>query len=336
MMKAYQVQSANDKNHLALIELPTPQPGDGQVLIRVKSTALNYRDLIILQGQYSGQKSPVIPMSDGAGEVVAIGEGVTRIKVGDRVTGTFFQNWISGSINRAVMSSDLGGSIDGMLAEYVVLNQDGLVLIPEHLSYAEAATLPCAAVTAWHALITKGHLQAGETVLVLGTGGVSVFATQFAKIHGAKVIATSSSDRKLEQMRELGADMTINYKTTPDWEKAVYELSDRVGVDHVVEVGGAGTLAKSLQAVRYGGQVHLIGILSGFGGEISPMPILFKSVTVNGIYVGSREMFEAMNSAIALHQIKPVIDRVFPLSQVPDAYRYLQSGSHFGKIVVQL
>ncbi|MBE9169446.1 NAD(P)-dependent alcohol dehydrogenase [Pleurocapsales cyanobacterium LEGE 06147] len=275
-------------------------------------------------------------MSDGAGEVVAVGEGVTRVKVGDRVAGTFFQNWISGKIDRSVMSSDLGGSIDGVLAEYVVLNQDGVVLIPEHLSYAEGATLPCAAVTAWHALVTKGNLQAGETVLVLGTGGVSVFATQFAKLHGAKVIATSSSDRKLEQMRELGADMTINYKTTPDWEKQVYELSDRVGVDHVVEVGGAGTLAKSLQAVRYGGRVHLIGVLSGFGGEISPMPILFKSVTVNGIYVGSKEMFEAMNQAIAKAQLKPVIDRIFPLAEATQAYEYLKSGSHLGKVVIQV
>jgi NADPH:quinone reductase-like Zn-dependent oxidoreductase len=334
-MKAYQVQSADSHNQLALIELPDPQPGVGQVLIRVRATALNYRDLIVLQGQYGGQKSPVIPLSDGAGEVIAIGEGVTRVKVGDRAASTFFQNWISGEINRSVMASDLGGGIDGMLAEYVVLNQDGVVLLPEYLSYAEGATLPCAALTAWHALITKGNLKAGETVLVLGTGGVSVFATQFAKLHGAKVIATSSSDRKLEQMRVLGVDATINYSTNPDWEKEVYNLSDRVGVDHVVEVGGAGTLAKSLQAVRYGGQVHLIGVLSGFGGEISPMPILFKSVSVNGIYVGSREMFEAMNSAITQAQLHPIIDRIFPFSDAPKAYDYLKQGSHFGKVVIQ-
>ena len=335
-MKAYQVQTKDNKNELVLIELPQPQPGFGQVLIKVRATALNYRDLIVLQGQYKGQKSPVIPMSDGAGEVVAVGEGVTRVRVGDRVTGTFFQDWISGGISRSVMSSDLGGAIDGMLAEYVVLNQDGVVLIPEHLSYTEAATLPCAAVTAWHALMTKGNLQTGETVLVLGTGGVSGFATKFAKLRGAKVIATSSSDRKLERMRELGADLTINYKTTPDWEKRVYELTERIGADHVVEVGGAGTLAKSLQAVRYGGQVHLIGVLSGFGGEINPLPIMLKSVTVNGIYVGSREIFETMNQAISQARLKPVIDRIFPFAEAQAAYEYLQSGSHFGKVVIEI
>ena len=335
-MKAYQVGTINEKNDLVLVELPKPQPGFGQVLIKVRATALNYRDLIVLQGQYSGQKSPVIPMSDGAGEVVAVGEGVTRVQVGDRVAGTFFQDWISGGINRSVMSSDLGGGIDGMLSEYVVLNQEGVVLIPEHLSYMETATLPCAAVTAWHALITKGNLQAGETVLVLGTGGVSGFATKFAKLKGATVIATSSSDSKLEQMRELGADLTINYKTTPDWEKQVYELTERIGVDHVVEVGGAGTLAKSLQAVRYGGQVHLIGVLSGFGGEISPLPIMLKSVTVNGIYVGSREIFETMNQTISQAQLKPVIDRIFPFAEAKAAYQYLQSGSHFGKVVIEI
>ena len=335
-MKAYQVQAINETNDLVLVELPTPQPGFGQVLIKVRATALNYRDLIVLQGQYKGQKFPVIPLSDGAGEVVAVGEGVTRVKVGDRVAGTFFQNWISGKINRSVMSSDLGGGIDGMLAEYVVLDQNGVVIIPEHLSYVEAATLPCAAVTAWHALITKGNLQAGETVLVLGTGGVSGFATKFAKLRGAKVIATSSSDRKLAQMQELGADLTVNYKTMPDWEKQVYELTERIGVDHVVEVGGAGTLAKSLQAVSYGGQVHLIGVLTGLGGEISPMPILFKSVTVNGIYVGSREIFETMNQAISQAQLKPVIDRIFPFAEAESAYQYLQSGSHFGKVVIEV
>jgi NADPH:quinone reductase-like Zn-dependent oxidoreductase len=331
-MKAYQIQS----NHLSLVELSTPQPGCGQVLIQIKATSLNYRDLIVLQGQYSGQKSAVIPMSDGAGEVVAIGEGVTRVQVGDRVAGTFFQNWISGSIHRAVMSSDLGGGIDGMLAEYVVLDQEGVVKLPDHLSYTEGATLPCAAVTAWHALMVKGNLQPGETVLVLGTGGVSVFATQFAKLRGAKVIATSSSDRKLERMRQLGADETINYQTTPDWEKQVYALTDRTGVDHVVEVGGAGTLGRSLQAVSYGGQVHLIGVLSGFGGEISPMPILLKSVTVNGIYVGSREMFEVMNQAISQAQLKPISDRVFPFTAAAQAYDYLQSGSHFGKVTIEM
>ncbi len=234
------------------------------------------------------------------------------------------------------MKSDLGGGIDGMLAEYVVLHQDGLVILPDHLSYAEGATLPCAAVTAWHGLVTKGNISPGDSVLLLGTGGVSIFALQFAKIHGARAIATSSSDEKLARIKQLGADETINYKTTPDWEKQVYQLTNRTGVDHVVEVGGAGTLPKSLQAVRIGGRISLIGVLSGRGSEIDPMPILFKSLTVQGIYVGSREMFEAMNQTIQQHQIKPIIDRIFPFNEAREAYRYLKSAAHFGKVVISL
>jgi NADPH:quinone reductase-like Zn-dependent oxidoreductase len=252
------------------------------------------------------------------------------------VAGIFFQAWIDGQLNREKMKSDLGGGIDGMLAEYVVLHQDGLVILPEYLSYEEGATLPCAAVTAWHALVTKGNIGAGETILLLGTGGVSIFALQFAKIHGARVIITSSSDEKLARARELGADETINYKINPDWEKKVYELSDRTGADHVVEVGGAGTLPKSLQAVRIAGRVSLIGVLSGRGAQVDPLPIIFKSLTVQGIYVGSRKMFEAMNQTISQQQIKPVIDRVFPFSEAQAAYCYLQSGSHFGKVVIQV
>lgn len=333
-MKAYEIHAGADA--LKLVERPDPQPGYGQVLVRVRATSLNYRDLIVAQGNYAGQNSAIIPMSDGAGDVVAIASGVTRVKVGDRVAGIFFQNWIAGAITKQIMKSDLGGGIDGMLAEFVVLNQDGLVHLPAHLSYEEGATLPCAAVTAWHGLVTKGSVTAGETMLVLGTGGVSMFALQFAKLHGARVIATSSSDEKLERARTLGADETINYKTTPDWEKQVYQLTDQVGVDHVVEVGGAGTLSKSIQTVRYGGRISLIGVLSGFAGEINPQPILGKSITLQGIYVGSREMFEAMNRAIAQAQLQPVIDRVFPFTEAKAAYQYLQSGSHFGKVVIQV
>ncbi|PMB53758.1 NAD(P)-dependent alcohol dehydrogenase [Fischerella thermalis CCMEE 5201] len=336
-MKVYELQSNAGIDALKLVERPEPEPKAGQVLIRVRATSLNYRDLIVAQGTYgSGQKYPLIPMSDGAGEVVAVGEGVTRVKVGDRVAGIFFQNWIYGQLTRQKMKSDLGGGIDGMLAEYVVLHQDGLVVLPNHISYEEGATLPCAAVTAWHAVVTKGNVGAGETVLVLGTGGVSIFALQFAKIHGARVIITSSSNEKLARAKELGADETINYKITPDWEKQVYELSDRTGVDHVVEVGGAGTLPKSLQAVRIGGHISLIGVLSGRGEQVDPLPILFKSLTVQGIYVGSREIFEDMNQAIAQHQIKPVIDRVFGFNEAQQAYAYLQSAAHFGKVVIQV
>jgi len=336
-MKVYEIQSNAGIDALALVDRSKPKPAAGEVLVQVKATSLNYRDLLVIEGAYgAGQKYPLIPMSDGAGEVVAVGKGVTRVKIGDRVAATFFQDWIYGSLTREQMKSDLGGGIDGMLAEYVVLHQDGLVILPDHLSYAEGATLPCAAVTAWHGLVTKGNISPGDSILLLGTGGVSIFALQFAKIHGARAIATSSSDEKLARIKQLGADETINYKTTPDWEKQVYQLTNGTGVDHVVEVGGAGTLPKSLQAVRIGGRVSLIGVLSGRGSEIDPMPILFKSLTVQGIYVGSREMFEAMNQTIQQHQIKPIIDRVFPFNEAREAYRYLKSAAHFGKVVISL
>jgi NADPH:quinone reductase-like Zn-dependent oxidoreductase len=335
-MKVYEIQSNAGIDALALVDRPEPKPAAGQVLVKIRATSLNYRDLIVAEGNYgSGQKYPLIPLSDGAGEVVAVGEGVTRVKIGDRVAGIFFQDWIYGSLTRQKMKSALGGDINGVLAEYVVFHEDGLVILPDYLSYQAGATLPCAAVTAWHALVTKGNISAGDNILLLGTGGVSIFALQFAKIHGAKVIITSSSDEKLTRARQLGADETINYKTTPDWEQQVYQLTNRTGVDHVVEVGGAGTLPKSLQAVRIGGRISLIGILSGTSNEIDPMPILFKSLTVQGIYVASREMFEVMNQAMQQHQIQPIIDRNFPFSEVKEAYRYLKSGAHFGKVVIE-
>ncbi|MEH1954118.1 zinc-dependent alcohol dehydrogenase family protein [Nostoc sp.] len=335
-MKAYEIQSNAGIDALALVDRPEPKPAAGQVLIQIKAISLNYRDLLVIEGAYgAGQQYPLIPASDGAGEVVAVGEGVTRVKIGDRVAGIFFQDWIYGSLTKEKMKSDLGGGIDGMLAEYVLLHQDGLVILPDHLSYIEGATLPCAAVTAWHGLVTKGNIGAGDSVLLLGTGGVSIFALQFAKIHGARAIITSSSDEKLARAKQLGADETINYKTTSDWEKQVYQLTNRTGVDQVVEVGGAGTLPKSLQAVRIGGRISLIGVLSGRGNEIDPMPILFKSLTVQGIYVGSREMFEAMNQAMQQHQIKPIIDRVFPFTEAREAYHYLKSAAHFGKVVIR-
>ncbi|MBH8573908.1 NAD(P)-dependent alcohol dehydrogenase [Nostocaceae cyanobacterium CENA369] len=336
-MKAYEIQSNTGIDALKLVDRPEPKPAAGQVLIKVRATSLNYRDLLVVEGAYgSGVKYPLIPLSDGAGEVVAVGEGVTRVKIGDRVAGIFFQDWIYGSLTREKMKSDLGGGIDGMLAEYVVLHQDGVVILPDRLSYCEGATLPCAAVTAWHALVTKGNISPNDIVLLLGTGGVSIFALQFAKIHGARAIVTSSSDEKLATAKQLGADEIINYKTTPDWEKQVYALTNRTGVDHVVEVGGAGTFPKSLQAVRIGGRISLIGVLSGRGSEIDPMPILFKSLAVQGIYVGSREMFEAMNQAIAQHQLQPVIDRVFPFTKAREAYSYFKSAAHFGKVVIQI
>jgi NADPH:quinone reductase-like Zn-dependent oxidoreductase len=334
-MKAYQIQTSDGIDGLKQVDLPEPQPSAGQVLIRVRATSLNYRDTAVVSGIYPGQKLPVIPLSDGAGEVVAIGEGVTRVKVGDRVAGIFFQDWIAGKLTREKIKSAMGGAIDGMLAEYVALNQEGVVLLPEHLSYEEGASLPCAAVTAWQALVYRGRLMAGETILLLGTGGVSIFALQFAKILGAKVIITSSSDEKLVRAKQLGADETINYKMFPNWEEKVYELTQKQGVDLVVEVGGAGTLEKSLRSASVGGRISLIGVLGG-AGDVNHTQILMKSIDVQGIYVGSREIFEAMNRAIALHKIQPVIDRVFPFDKAPEAYRYLKSGSHFGKVVIEL
>ena len=336
-MKAYEIRQTTGIDAWVFTERPEPKAGPGQVLIRVRAVSLNYRDMSVTKGSYGrGLKLPLIPLSDGAGEVIELGEGVTRIKKGDRVAGIFMQSWLAGGIAEADSKSALGGAIDGMFAEYVVLHESGVVHIPDHLSYEEGATLPCAAVTAWHALIEAGQLKPGQTVLVLGTGGVSIFALQFAKLMGACVIATSSSDEKIAKVRSLGGDETINYKTTPDWEKAVKSLTNGVGVDHVVEVGGAGTLARSLKAVRAGGQVSLIGVLTGGAGEVNPVPMLMRSIRLQGIYVGSRAMFEDMNRAISLHQMRPVIDRVFAFEEARDAYGHMERGAHFGKIVVRI
>jgi NADPH:quinone reductase-like Zn-dependent oxidoreductase len=336
-MNVYQIHSYSGPHGLIRVDRPEPMLAAGQVLIRVWATSLNYRDLMVVRGEYDGrQRQNLIPLSDGAGEVISVGEGVTRVKVGDRVAGNFFQTWLAGGITPDKMKEDLGGGIDGMLAEYVILSADGVVHLPRHLTYEESATLPCAALTAWNALVVQGGVKAGDTVLVLGTGGVSIFALQLAKLHGARVIATSGSEAKLSRARILGADETINYIRTPDWERTVWDLTGKRGVDHVIEVGGAGTLEKSLQSVRYGGRVSLIGVLSGLGGTVNPLPVLAKSVTMQGIYVGSREMFETMNRAIAQASLRPVIDRVFPFAEAPEAYRYLQSAAHTGKVVIAM
>lgn len=334
-MRAWQIVERGSLDGLRLVDLPDPTPGHGEVLIRIRAVSLNYRDLIATRLERPGALTPLIPCSDGAGEVVAVGKGVANWQPGDRVIGCFFQGWESGRITREVMRSDLGGPRHGVLAENVVLNANAIVAIPEHLSFEEAATLPCAAVTAWHALAVNGQLQAGETVLLLGTGGVSIFALQFAKLSGARVIITSSRDEKLERARQLGADGTINYRTFPDWSVRVHELTGKLGVDHVIEVGGAGTLEKSLESLRYGGHIHHIGVLSGFEGKVNPWWITAKSATVRGVYVGSREMFESMNRAITLHELKPVIDRVFPFVDAREAFSTMERGTHFGKIVIE-
>jgi NADPH:quinone reductase-like Zn-dependent oxidoreductase len=335
-MKVYEIR-AFGLDGLKLTERPQPQPGPFEVLLKVRAASLNYRDLMMLKGSYNPRmQMPRVPLSDAAGEVAAVGPGVSRVKVGQRVAGIFMQKWLAGELTDAAARSALAGAIDGVLAEYVVLHEDGVVAVPDHLSDEEAATLPCAAVTAWHGLVTEGQVTAGDSVLVQGTGGVSLFALQFARLVGARVVITSSSDDKLRRAREMGATDTINYKTTPEWGERVRELTGGRGVDHVVEVGGAGTLGQSLKAVRLGGRISLIGVLSGGTGQVNPLPVLMKGVRVQGIFVGSRAMFEAMNRAIALHRLRPVVDRVFGFTEAVEAYRYLESAAHFGKIVLRV
>jgi NADPH:quinone reductase-like Zn-dependent oxidoreductase len=335
-MKAYHVTATTGPDALRLVDLPEPKPQAGQVLIRVRATSLNYRDLMVVTGNYGELKLPLTPLSDGAGEIAAVGKGVTRWKKGDRVAGTFFQGWQSGPPNRETAQTALGGALNGMLAEYVALSGNGIVAVPPHLSFEEAATLPCAALTAWHALVMHGNIFADETVLLLGTGGVSIFALQFAKMHGARVIITSSSDEKLARAKSLGADDLINYRSTPDWDGEVFRLTDKTGVDHVIEVGGKDTLAKSLRSIRIGGQIHSIGGVSGFSTDVVLGDIIRKLAVVRGVFVGSRAMFEGMNRAITRHKTKPVIDRVFNFADAPAAYKYQQSGKHFGKVVISI
>lgn len=336
-MKVYEIQGAFGLDNLKLAGRPDPTPAHGQVVVKFKAFSLNFRDLMLVKGTYNPKlKLPRIPVSDGTGEIVAVGHGVTRVKPGDRVTTLFMQKWLDGEPNIEKGKSALGGSIDGVLAEYAVLDADGVVPIPEHLSFEEAATLPCAALTAWHALITEGTIKPGDVVLTQGTGGVSIFALQFAKLAGARLIITSSSNAKLQRAAELGADEGINYVENKDWDARALELTGGVGVDHVVELGGSGTLNKSLKAVRMGGRISVIGALTGGSGDVATVLILMKNIRVQGIFVGSREMFEAMNRAISLYKVKPLIDRIFPFSDAVEAFRYLESGAHFGKICISV
>jgi NADPH:quinone reductase-like Zn-dependent oxidoreductase len=334
-MKVYEYQKFGLEN-LALVERDEPRAAAYEVVVKFRAASLNYRDLMFAKGLYNpNSRLPAVPCSDGAGEVVEVGDSVTRWKVGDRVCPIFTQGWLEGRRSSQKDRTALGaGDLDGVLREYGAFHENGLVRIPDHLSFEEAATLPCAAVTAWNALIDTGKLKAGETVLTLGTGGVSIFAVQFAKMHGARVIATSSSDEKLARVRKLGADETINYKKTPDWDKEVSRLTGGAGVDHVVEVGGAGTLAKSVNSARTEGIVYVIGVLAS-GGGLDHVRVLMKGIRLQGIMVGSRQMFEEMNRAIVANGLKPVIDRTFPFEEAREALKYMESGSHFGKIVLK-
>ena len=334
-MKAWRIHDFGiDK--LSLDEIPVSKPGPGEVLVAVQAVSLNYRDLSIVRGTYNPKlQTPRIPCSDGAGVVADIGPSVTSCKKGDRVAGIFMQNWLDGEPAAAKQKGALGGDIDGMLAEYVVLPETGLVTIPEHLSISEASTLPCAALTAWNA-ITAATIKSGDTVLIQGTGGVSVFALQFAKALGARVLGTSSSDDKLDRARTLGLDAGTNYHDQPAWEKWAYEQTDGRGVDLVVEVGGAGTFGKSLQAVRIGGTVAQIGVLSGIEQSIQITPLLHKQIHVRGIYVGSQAHFLDMKRAISTIGLKPVIDSVTPFANAPAAFEKMSKGSHFSKLVIQV
>lgn len=337
-MKVWQVGKQPGLDALQLSERPKPQVQNGEVLVRMRAAALNYRDLLVVKEAHEDTEQPpdVVPVSDGAGEVVEVGAGVKSVKLGDRVTSCFMPGWLEGELSPEKQSSALGYIVGGVLAEYVALPESGVMLCPAHLSFEEASTLPCAALTAWNALTRGGNILPGKTVLVQGTGGVSLFALQFAKLFGARVIALSSKDNKLQRLKELGASLTINYRSTPNWEQPVMEYTKGEGVDHIIEVGGASTLDKSLITIKYGGTISIIGHVSGDTVPVNLRHILRKDVTLQGIYVGSHKMFEAMNNAIALHKMKPVIDKTFPFEQAKEAMKYLESGAHFGKVCISI
>ena len=335
-MNCYEIQEAFGLENLNSTVRPDPTPGPGKVLVKVKAVSINYRDLLMVRGHYNPrQPLPLIPFSDGAGEVVAVGVGVSRFEVGDRVANCFFQGWMDGTPTpESVAGTSMGSPLDGMLSELVSLDENGLVKLPDHLSFEEGATLPCAAVTAWSSLFRHGDVKPGDTVLALGTGGVSIFTLQLAKMAGAEVIITSSSNEKLERAKQLGADHGVNYKEDEKWAKTVKSLTGGRGVDHVVEVGGVGTLENSIRSSRMGGHISLVGILSGGQAPLNLTSILMNDIRVQGVFVGPRKCFEDLNRALTQHQIKPVIDKVFPYAEAREALEYVGSGSHFGKVVI--
>ena len=336
-MKAYELQGPQGIDGLALVDKPKPTPGPGQVLVKLAAATINYRDLLTVKGGYgSRQKFPLIPLSDGAGTVEAVGEGVTRWKAGDRVTGSFFEDWTGGEPTEEKLHTALGGARDGVLCEYRVFAAHGLVRSPDHLTDAEAAALPCAGLTAWSAVVKLGQIKPGQTVLTQGTGGVSLFAVQFAKMNGARVIATSSSDAKIARLKEMGADITFNYKTTLDWGKRAREATGR-GVDLVVEVGGVGTLNESIRATKIGGTIAFIGVLAGQPEGQPRIPLMvMQQQRLQGTTVGSVEDLQAMANAIAQNRMKPVMDKSFPFAQAKDAFAYMASGAHFGKVSIAI
>lgn len=337
-MRALEVVEPFGLDRLSVVERPDPTPGHGEVLVRMKAISLNYRDLLMVNGMYgrgAGSAAAITPFSDACGVVEAVGPGVTRVAVGDRVATLFFQNWNAGRPTLEKLSSALGFPIPGAGRELAVFSQEGVSKVPDFLSDAEVATLPCAALTAWRALFDDARLEPGDTVVLQGTGGVSIFGLQFAHAAGYRTVITSSSDHKLERARALGADHLVNYRTTPEWSRPVREATGGVGADFIMEVGGSGTIQQSLRAVRIGGHVAIIGVVSGAGEGVQPAVLVGNSARMVGVSVGSREMFEAMCRAMELHRIKPVVDRIFPWTEARAAFEAMRAGEHFGKIVLQ-
>ena len=335
MYRAYALQPREGFDALTQVERTARPLGSDEVRVRVRAVSLNYRDLLIARSAKHLPK-PSIPTSDGAGEVIEVGANVTRLHVGDRVAANFFPTWVDGPLSDAHHAAALGAAADGMLAEQVVLHESAWVQLPAHLSFEEGATLPCAGLTAWHALFEATNTKPGDTVVIQGTGGVSLFALQLARAAGANVIATSSSESKRARVRELGAAEVIDYSTVSQWGQRVRELTNGAGADTVIEVGGAGTFDQSVTALRYGGTLSLIGVLTGVAGNVSTIAILQRLIRVVGIYVGSRRMFEAFNAALSAAKIHPVIDATFDFAEARSAYEHLASARHFGKVVIRL
>ena len=337
-IRQYQFEPASGRYRLALKVVPRPVAGAGEVLVRVRATSLNRRDLNTLESDPDPDDGTAggIPLSDGAGEVIAVGPGVSRFRVGDRVAGIFFERWLGGAPTLDMLESARGGNPSGMLSEVIVSHEDGLVAVPAHLTYEEAATLPCAAVTAWVGLFKRGRLQSGQFVLLEGTGGVSVFGLILAAAAGARPIITSSQDDKLVRAAALGAFGTVNYRSHPDWQLQVRRLTGGAGVDQVLDVGGRETLGKALEALAPGGHVALIGGLSGYGSDLPTDSLMWINATASGVYVGSREDFETMNAFISEHELRPLIDRVFEFERAQEAFDALQDGRFMGKIVIRL
>lgn len=329
--------TSSEKPDLELHDEPTPLPTNHEVLVRVHAAALNFRDQTILDGQYRGPiKESSVPLSDGAGEVVAVGDGVTRANVGDRVSASCAPHWVGGPMQAEYHLNSLGISADGWLSEYILMHENAIVHLPDYLSYIEAASLPCAAVTAWTGLNLSSPLQPGQTVLVQGTGGVALFSLQVARMFGARVLAITSTDENAEKLKALGAESVVNYRTFPDWDREILNLTNGMGVDKVVDIAGEKTIVKSAASCRIGGEIAVVGFTSGFGGGLAPIDILGRSLRVAGTAIGPRVNFEALLAAMAQHEVKPVIDRVYPFAQYREAYQRLASGSHVGKVVIDV